>query len=79
MRDALIRIRGSNNMTQEDVAKLVGISRSYYGHIETGARNPTYGLAKKIAKVFGVNVNDIFFDYDSYRLKQDKPPNREAS
>lgn len=71
MRQALANLRETRKMTQEHVASLVGISRSYYGLIETGDRNPTYGLAKKIAKIFNVNVEALFFDLESYRMKPD--------
>lgn len=70
MRQALIDRRTDKGLTQEALAEKVGISRSFYGLIELGSRNPSYGLAKKIAKVLGVKVDRIFFDSESYRLKQ---------
>ena len=72
----LIELRESKELTQEDMAKLLNISRSFYGHIETGTRNPSYGLAKKIASIFEVKVEEIFFNLDSFRLKlsKDTPP-----
>ena len=70
MRQKLIELRESNGFTQEDMATKLSISRSFYGHIETGNRNPSYGLAKKIAGIFGKNAEDIFFDIDGFRLKQ---------
>jgi putative transcriptional regulator len=72
MRQALIDRRIDKGLTQESLAEKVGISRSFYGLIELGSRNPSYGLAKKIAKVLGVKVDRVFFDLDSYRLKHDK-------
>ncbi|MBO8168171.1 MAG: helix-turn-helix transcriptional regulator [Thermoanaerobacteraceae bacterium] len=78
MREKLIKLREKANLTQEEVARQLGISRSFYGHIETGQRNPTYGLAKKIAKLFNVEVENIFFDAESYRMKQlDELSNKE--
>lgn len=65
----LIELRENANLTQEDMAERLGISRSFYGHIETGTRNPSYGLARKIANIFGVNVDDVFFDLDCFRMK----------
>lgn len=72
MRQELITLRERAGLTQEDVASRVGVSRSFYGHIETGMRNPTYGLAKKIASVFDTTVDSIFFDPDGFRMKQNK-------
>jgi len=70
MRQELINLRVKAGLTQETVASKIGISRSSYGHIETGVRNPTYFQAKQLAKEFGVLVEDIFFECDSFRMKQ---------
>lgn len=43
---------------------MLNISRSYYGMIESGNRNPTLKLAIKIAEVFGRKVEEIFFEND---------------
>lgn len=70
MRKKLIELREKNSMTQEEIASMVGISRSFYGHIENSKRNPSYGLAKKIASIFDLSVEDVFFDPESFRMKQ---------
>lgn len=49
MRDWLKSIREEKGLTQENVANMVGISRSTYGHIESGERGVTVSNAKKIA------------------------------
>ncbi len=69
MSKILAELREKNKLTQEDMALKLGISRSYYGHIENGVRNPTYGLAKRIANIFNVKVEEIFFNPDGFRLK----------
>lgn len=74
MREELVRLRKQLGLVQEIVADQLGISRSFYGHIETGARNPTYFQAKKLAELFGVRVEDIFFEVDSFRMKQNHQP-----
>lgn len=71
MRTKLIELREKRGLTQEEVATMVGISRSFYGLIETGLRNPTYGLAKKIARIFNVDAESLFLDLDSFRMKLD--------
>lgn len=43
--------RLAKNMTQSQVAKLVGISRSYYTNIELGIKTPAVPVAKKIAEI----------------------------
>lgn len=71
MRTKLVELREKKGLTQEEVAAIVGISRSFYGLIETGLRNPTYGLAKKIAQIFNVDAESLFLDLDSFRMKLD--------
>lgn len=51
MRNWLKSIREKKGLTQEEVAKMVGISRSTYGHIESGERGVTVTNAKKIASI----------------------------
>jgi len=51
VRDWLKKIREEKGLTQEAVAKQVGISRSTYGHIESGERGVTVHNAQKIGSV----------------------------
>jgi len=51
MREWLIKLRKKANKTQEQVADLARISRPTYTRIETGERNPSVDIAKKIALV----------------------------
>ena len=48
-------------MTQEDVAKEIGISRAYYVRIENGERQKDLDLsiAVKLSELFGVSVDWI--------------------
>jgi len=47
-------------MTQEDLAKRVGVARQTIIAIEKGKYNPSVALAIKIARVFGVTVEEVF-------------------
>lgn len=47
-------------MTQEQLAARVGVSRQTIIAIEKGKYNPSVGLALRIAQVFGVTVEDVF-------------------
>lgn len=58
----LKELRIKNNLTVEKMAKLVGISYTYYWQIENGKRSLYYSLAIKIAKVFNLKPDNIFFD-----------------
>lgn len=70
MREQLIKLRKSRNLTQDDMAKNLNISRSFYGHIESGTRNPGLKLAQKIANFFDTTVDVIFFESKSFEMKQ---------
>lgn len=72
MREALIKAREETGLTQAKIAENIGVSRSFYGLIETGARNPSYGLAKSIAWELKKSVSDLFFELDSFRMKPNK-------
>ncbi|MGB9662428.1 MAG: helix-turn-helix transcriptional regulator [Moorellaceae bacterium] len=65
MRARLIALRKEKGLTQQQVADMLGITRSFYGMIETGDRNPTLDLAKRIAEIFGTGIEDLFFTSDS--------------
>ena len=62
MRTALRIARLSRKLTQEDVAKALGISRSMYSMIEIGLRNPTLAIAQKLALFFATDIETLFFD-----------------
>ena len=70
MRETLVRLRKEKNKTQTEIAELVGISRSFYALIELNLRNPNYGLAKKIATIFGEDPESVFFNIDDFKMKQ---------
>lgn len=52
--------RARFNMSQEDLAKKVGVRRETIGFLEKGKYNPSLVLCWKIAKLFEVSIEDIF-------------------
>ena len=48
------------NITQDDLARKIGVSRQTINSIEKGRYVPSTVLALKMAAVFGKNVNEIF-------------------
>ena len=52
--------RAKINVNQQEMGKLVGVSRQTISQIERGDYSPSVTLALKIAKVFQVKVEDIF-------------------
>ena len=53
--------RAIKNLTQADLAKIIGVSRQTINAMELNKYVPSTVLALKIARVFEKNVNDIFF------------------
>jgi putative transcriptional regulator len=65
MRGWLKKLRHeSHNLTQEQLAKMVGISRTMITEIENGNANPSVEVAKKIASVMGFNWTRFYEDED---------------
>ncbi|EHP85050.1 helix-turn-helix transcriptional regulator [Methanotorris formicicus] len=63
MKNKLKIYRAMHNLTQEDLARKLGVSRQTIIAIEKGKYDPSLKLAFKIAKFFGVRIEDIFI-YD---------------
>ncbi len=53
--------RAIRNFTQEDLAKLIGVSRQTINAMEANKYVPSTVLSLKIARLFGKRVEDIFF------------------
>jgi putative transcriptional regulator len=50
-----------NEITQQELANALGVTRLTIHSIETGKFNPSVSLALKIADFFGKNVEEIFY------------------
>jgi len=60
MNNRLEEIRKNANMTQEELAERLEVSRQTIGSLESGRYNPSIVLAFKIAKLFGLAIEEIF-------------------
>jgi putative transcriptional regulator len=60
MRNRLKELRARFNMTQEDLADRVGVSRQTINAIEKEKYDPSLPLAFKLARCFGLKIEDIF-------------------
>ena len=49
-----------NEMTQQDLAEKVGVTRQTINAIELGKYSPSLEVAFKIARVFGVPLEEVF-------------------
>ena len=50
------------DMSQDALAKRVGVSRQTIGAIENGSYNPTLKLCTEICRATGKTLNDLFWD-----------------
>lgn len=50
------------DMSQEDLANIVGVTRQTIGLIEAGNYNPTLKLCIAICKALNKTLNDIFWE-----------------
>jgi putative transcriptional regulator len=58
-------LRARYNLTQEDLAKKVGVRRETILFIEKGNYNPSLKLAHDIAKVLQTTIDDLFIFEDT--------------
>ena len=53
--------RALKDLSQDDLAKAVGVSRQTINAIEKGDYNPSINLCIAICKELGVTLNDLFW------------------
>ena len=55
----LVQLRKLHQMTQEDVAERVGVTRQAVGKWEAGETIPDLDLARRLAEVFDVSLDEL--------------------
>lgn len=60
MKNRIEEIRKEKGIRQEDFAKELGVSRQTISSLETGRYNPSIFLAYKIARFFGMTIEEVF-------------------
>ncbi|MGD9130268.1 MAG: helix-turn-helix transcriptional regulator [Candidatus Bathyarchaeota archaeon] len=67
MRTRIKELRARHDLTQEDLAKKVGVRRETILYMEKGKYNPSLKLAHDVAKVLKTTIDDLFIfdDEDS--------------
>jgi putative transcriptional regulator len=53
-------LRARYDMTQEDLAKDVGVTRQTIVYLEKGTYNPSLELAHRVAKVLKTTIEELF-------------------
>lgn len=60
MKNNIKQLRKSEGLRQEDMARILGVSRQTIIAIENDKYNPTLELAMKIARLLRLHVEEIF-------------------
>jgi putative transcriptional regulator len=60
VKNRLEEIRKTKGIKQEDLAFALEVSRQTIGSLENGRYNPSILLAFKIARYFGMSIEEIF-------------------
>ncbi len=71
---ALNMLRIYHKMTQQEVADLVGITKSYVSEIEASNKEPSFEIIKKYAQAFEIPVSSLLFFAEN--LKDNVPAHR---
>jgi transcriptional regulator with XRE-family HTH domain len=50
----------SKNISQEDLAEMADLHRTYISDVERGVRNVSIATASRIAQALGVDLKDLF-------------------
>lgn len=54
--------RAAKDLSQEDLARLCGVTRQTIGMIEAGDYNPTLNLCLKICRALDCTLDDLFWN-----------------
>jgi putative transcriptional regulator len=60
MRTRIKELRARHDLTQEDLAKKVGVRRETILYMEKGKYNPSLKLAHEVAKALKTTIDDLF-------------------
>lgn len=71
MKNRIEEIRKAHNIRQEDLAKILGVSRQTISSLENGRYDPSIHLAYRIARHFGMTIEEVFiFEEETGGRKQ---------
>ena len=60
MKNRIEEIRRAHSIRQEDLAKMLGVSRQTISSLENGRYDPSIQLAFRIARHFGMTIEEVF-------------------
>jgi putative transcriptional regulator len=74
MKNRIKVLRAEHDMTQEELAKRIGVTRNTIISIEKDKYCPSMKVGFRIARVFGVGLEDVF----SYEEEKDGPASEDT-
>lgn len=77
MRNRLVELRQERGIMQDELAEALQISRQTISSLERGRYNPSILLAFKIARYFGLSIEEIFL-YDEDENEDEDSENKEG-
>lgn len=60
MKNRIEEIRNQKGIRQEELGKMLGVSRQTISSLENGRYNPSILLAHKIARLFDMTIEEVF-------------------
>ena len=75
IKEKLKKFRNEAGFTQKEMADKLGISESYYNHLENGNRRMPLDIALSIASILNKSPNDIFLakNFPERKDKNEQP------
>ena len=58
----IVQLRKERNLTQKELASIVGVHFSHMSRYERGISLPSIDVVKKLAQMFHVSADDLLFD-----------------
>ena len=74
MKNRIRVLRAEHEMTQEELARRIGVTRNTIASMEKNRYCPSLKLAYRIARTFGVGIDDVF----TYEEDKDGPASGEG-
>ena len=71
-RSKLIKLRNEKGFTQEQMARLLKVTRATYANYETGYRNPSLEVVIEMKKILGTTDDKIFLLFNDTKSIQRK-------
>lgn len=69
--ERIIQLRKQQNLSQDELAKKAGVSRTIIGNYERNTNTPSIEVLLKLAKVFNVSVDYLIGEGDLAALNKD--------